>query len=83
MYNEIYKSTEFYYVKQGNDLKPRVNVIIVCLTQIGEFLCIQQTLDKSEGTVISEFAELYKNYDQVRHFIEQSLWYTNGNAYIY
>ena len=82
MYNEIYKSTEFYHVKQGNDLKPRVNVVIVYLTQLCEFLCIQQTLDKSDETVISEFAELYRDYKQVRYFIEHSLWYTNGNEYI-
>lgn len=82
MYNEIYKSTEFYHVKQGNDLKPRVNVVIVNLTPSCKFLCIQQTVDKKDNSVISEFTELYDNYKQVRCFIEQSLWYTNGNAYI-
>ena len=82
MYNEIYKSTEFYHVRQGNDLKPRVNVVIVNLTPSCKFLCIQQTVDKNDNSVISEFTELYDNYKQVKCFIEQSLWYTNGNEYI-
>lgn len=82
MYNEIYKSTEFYHVKQGNDLKPRVNVVIANLTPSCKFLCIQQTVDKNDNSVISEFTELYDNYKQVQCFIEQSLWYTNGNEYI-
>lgn len=82
MYNEIYKSTEFYHVRQGNDLKPRVNVVIVNLTPSCKFLCIQQTVDKNDNSVISEFTELYDNYKQVQCFIEQSLWYTNGNEYI-
>lgn len=82
MYNEIYKSTEFYHVRQGNDLKPRVNVVIVNLTPSCKFLCIQQTVDKNDNSVISEFTELYDAYKQVRCFIEQSLWYTNGNEYI-
>lgn len=82
MYNEIYKSTEFYHVKQGSDLKPRVNVVIVNLTPSRKFLCIQQTVDKNDNSVISEFTELYDDYKQVQCFIEQSLWYTNGNEYI-
>lgn len=82
MYNEIYRSTEHYQTKVGDTTFPRVNVIIVNITPSGNFLAIQQTIDKTDNSVISELSELYDNYKQVQSFIENSLWYTNGNEYI-
>lgn len=82
MYNEIYRSVEFYQTKVGGTTFPRVNVIIVTITPSGRFLAIQQTIDKTDNSVISELSELYDTYKQVQSFIENSLWYTNGNEYI-
>lgn len=82
MYTEIIHIKENFLVKQGLYTHNRVNLIVVNITPQGKFLCIQQVADPDKRyEVLTEHTELCDTYKQVMAFVENAMYYTNGNEY--
>lgn len=82
MYTEIIHIKENFLVKQGVYTHKRVNLIVVNITPQGKFLCVQQVANPDKRyEVMSERTKLYGTYKEMMAFVENAMYYTNGNEY--
>ena len=82
MYTEIINFKEYYTVKVGDCVMNRINFILVNIAPSGKFVCINQVVDPDNRyIVVSEYNELCDTYKQVMAFVENAMYYTNGNEY--
>jgi hypothetical protein len=83
MYTEIINFKEYYTVKFCDCVMNRINFIIVNIAPSGKFVCINQEVDPDNRyIVVSEHNELCDTYKQVMTFVENAMYYNNGNEYI-
>lgn len=82
MYTEIINFKEHYTVKVGGCVMNRINFIIVNIAPSGKFICITQVVDPDNRyIVLGEYRELCDTYKQMIAFVENAMYYTNGNEY--